>query len=97
MEMEMERKANFVCATKGVFFFFTLSRTVFPCQGFVFYRQSKMGLKNGSSWVFPFFTFPPSPRSPPLSLHLVETIGNEDNMDDNSLVCFKYSRGLALY
>lgn len=57
-EMEMERMANFVCATKGVFFLFLFYLVLFffHVQGFFFffYRQSKMGQKNSSSWFFTF-------------------------------------------
>lgn len=56
-EMEMERMANFVCATKGVFFLFLFYLVLFFFMSkvfFFFYRQSKMGQKNSSSWFFTF-------------------------------------------
>lgn len=79
-------------------FFSFISYFFFSCPRFFFFfigkaRWDRRTALHGFSPFNPLtppFPFPLS-LSPPLSLHLVETIGNEDNMDDNSLVCFKYS------
>lgn len=72
------KKGNsfFVCATKGVFFFSSFISYLFHVRFLLFYRQSEMGWRTALHG-FSLFHIPLS-LHPSLSLHLVETIGNED-------------------